>query len=99
MSPAVAGAGANGPRLAEVVSKAVVAHTITYFVVGIVAYVSFDYTTWFAEPQVAAYMRQTSEPIVMAGPLFQPLRGALFGLVFHAFRAVAFRPADGCCSG
>lgn len=35
-------------------------------------------------------MRQTSEPIVMAGPLFQPLRGLLFAVAFFPLRSVLF---------
>jgi hypothetical protein len=35
-------------------------------------------------------MRQTDEAIVMAGPLFQPLRGFLFGICFYPFRSVLF---------
>ena len=35
-------------------------------------------------------MRQTGDPLVAAGPLFQLLRGFLFGIVFYALRDVVF---------
>jgi hypothetical protein len=80
------------PGVGEIALKSAIVHTVTYFVVGAVAYLALDYTAWFAEPRVAAYMRQTSDPLVMAGPLFQPIRGLLFGVVFYLFREVVFRP-------
>jgi hypothetical protein len=40
-------------------------------------------------------MRQTDEPLVMAGPLFQPIRGLLFGLVFYLLRAPLFGSGRG----
>jgi hypothetical protein len=73
-------------RLPDVVLKTTVAHTVTYFACGIVAYFWFDYARQFAETDLSRLMRPVSEPIVMAGPLFQPLRGVLFGLVFWLLR-------------
>lgn len=35
-------------------------------------------------------MRQTTEPLVMAGPLFQPLRGLIFGVAFFILRRSFF---------
>jgi hypothetical protein len=40
-------------------------------------------------------MRQTNEPLVMAGPLFQPIRGALFGIVFFLLRDTLFGRKNG----
>ena len=72
--------------------KTVVTHTITYFIAGILALVFFDYSEQFADPDFAYPMRLVSDPVVYAGPLFQPLRGLLFGVVFYALRNVLFRP-------
>jgi hypothetical protein len=80
------------PGFRAIALKSAIVHTVTYVAVGIVAFLVLDYTAWFAEPRVAAYMRQTSDPLVMAGPLFQPIRGLLFGVVFYLFREVVFRP-------
>src|SRR5262249_57176445 len=44
---------------------------------------SCGYARTFADAGVQSLMRQTDEPLVMAGPLFQPIRGLLLGLVFY----------------
>ena len=78
------------PSLAEVVVKTTVAHTVTYFAVGLVAFFGLDYTRTFNEPGVQSFMRPTDDPMVMAGPLFQPVRGLLFGLAFYLVRGSVF---------
>ena len=82
--------GPGRPFLSEIVVKTVITHTVTYFLVGLAAFVCFDYARKFAEPGVRSLMRQTDEPLVMAGPLFQPIRGLLFGLVFYLLREPIF---------
>jgi hypothetical protein len=62
--------------------KTVIAHTITYFLMGALASTFLNYAELFARPEFACWMRKTSEPVVMAGPLFQPIRGLVFSLVF-----------------
>jgi hypothetical protein len=83
------------PSLAEVIVKTTVTHTVTYFVIGLAAFWCFDYARKFAEPGVRSLMRQTGEPLVMAGPLFQPIRGLLFGLVFYLLRQPLFADRAG----
>ena len=78
--------------LGSLAFKSAVVHTVTYFAAGLVAYLAFDYTALFAEAPFRYFMRQTTDPIVMAGPLFQPIRGVLFGLAFYLVRDVVFRP-------
>ncbi len=70
--------------------KTAVVHTVSYFVMGLLAYTLFDYTDLYANSSLNLLMRQTSEPLVMAGPLFQPIRGLLFGLAFYLLRPVMF---------
>jgi hypothetical protein len=70
--------------------KTIVTHTITYFLMGFLSFVIFDYSTQYAETSLKLLMRQTTEPIVMAGPLFQPIRGFLFGIAFYLLREVFF---------
>jgi hypothetical protein len=70
--------------------KAIVVHTVTYFVMGVFALVVFDYAALNAQPDMAHLMRQTSDPLVMAGPLFQPIRGLVFALVIYPLRQVVF---------
>ena len=77
--------------LPGIAARAAVVHTLTYFAVGILALNLFDYSEKFADPGLRSYMRQTDDPLVMAGVLFQPIRGALFGAVFYLLREVLFR--------
>ena len=74
------------PTLLEVAVKTIVTHSVTYFVMGLLASTLLDYTRFFAESSLSLMMRQTSDPWVMLGPLFQPIRGILFGLVFYLLR-------------
>ena len=83
------------PNFWGITLKAVVAHTVTYFAVGLLAFNLFDYTARFGDPALSGLMRQTDHPLVMAGPLLQPVRGLLFGVVFYLLRGELFRPGDG----
>jgi len=78
-----------------IVAKTVVVHTVTYFVVGVLAFTLLDYTTRFAAPLVNSLMRPFDDPLVRLGPLFQPLRGLLFGVVFYLLRDVLFAKSAG----
>lgn len=78
------------PRFSQVAMKTVVVHTVTYFVAGLVASTVVDYGALFALPDMAGLMRQLSDPMVMAGPLFQPLRGLVFGVVIYLLRDSIF---------
>ena len=40
-------------------------------------------------------MRETSHPLVIAGTLFQPIRGVLFGIVFFMLRDMLFGKRNG----
>jgi hypothetical protein len=83
------------PTLIEVIVKTTVTHTITYFIMGLLASTIFDYAGLYADTSLNLLMRQTSEPLVMAGPLFQPIRGILFGIVFYLLRDVLLRKRNG----
>jgi len=82
---------ASAPTLRETIVKTMVAHTVTYFLVGALAFFTLAYaSTVYADPSVAASSRLPTDPMVMAGPLFQPIRGILFGAVFYLLRASIF---------
>lgn len=83
------------PTVLEVTIKTIVTHTITYFIMGLLASTLFNYGRLYAETSLNLLMRQTSEPMVMAGPLFQPIRGFLFGIVFFLLRDTLFRRKNG----
>lgn len=74
----------------EVVLKSTIVHTATYFVMGLIAFYAFNYTESFQTGPLALIMRPTTDPMVAAGPMFQPIRGALFGVVFYLLREVLF---------
>ncbi len=63
--------------------KTVIVHTITYFVAGFLAYTLGGYEKTFSQPPLSYLMRPTSDPVVMAGPLFQPVRGVIFALALY----------------
>jgi hypothetical protein len=79
----------------SIVWKTTLVHTVTYFLTGLLALYFLDYTARFADPQVATYMRQTDTPWVAAGPLFQVVRGLLFGWAFFLLRQVVFARKSG----
>lgn len=80
----------NQITLSSLTVKTIVVHTVTYFVVGLLAFTVFDYAASFAEPELRTYMRQTNDPIVALGPALQPIRGLLFALAFYPLRDILF---------
>jgi hypothetical protein len=78
------------PSFLETVLKTIVAHTLTYFLLGVITALFFDYSARFADPVIAQYFRQTSDPMVRAGVLFQPIRGFLLGAVLFLLREPFF---------
>jgi hypothetical protein len=80
----------NQPGLLGLVVRTIIVHTVTYFVMGMLASTLLGYAEVFAKPWMACWMRQTDDPIVMAGPLFAPLRGLLFALAFYPLRETLF---------
>jgi hypothetical protein len=81
--------------LSSVVMKTAVVHTVSYFIIGFLSFTLLDYSAKYADPVVANLMRQTNDPLVAAGPLFQLLRGFLFGIVFYALREIIFPGKNG----
>lgn len=76
-----------------VIVRTMIVHTVTYTAVGLAAFSLFRYGPAIRDDPVRrASMRAADHPLVMAGPLFQPLRGALFGVVFYLLRDVVFAP-------
>lgn len=83
------------PTFLSITLKTIVVHTVTYFLMGILAFLFLDYGVKYADPNVRILMRQTNESLVMAGPLFQPIRGFLFALVFYFLREPLFGKKNG----
>jgi hypothetical protein len=83
------------PSFSTLATKTIAAHTVTYFLMGVLAYYGLDYAERFTRPEMACWMRQTDDPIVMAGPLFQPIRGFIFALAFYPLREIFFGQKKG----
>ena len=83
------------PKFLPIALKTIIVHTVTYFVMGLIASTLLNYGAWYAETSLRSLMRQTSEPLVMAGPLFQPIRGFLFAVAFYLLRDVLFGKKNG----
>lgn len=75
--------------------KTAIVHTITYFVAGVLAYKLGGYEKTFSQPPLSYIMRPTSNPLVMAGPLFQPIRGVIFASALYPFRTILFAERRG----
>lgn len=71
-------------------AKTIVVHTVTYFLMGLLAASLLNYAERFARPDMVCWIRPIDDPMVMAGPLFQPVRGLIFALVFYPLREVLF---------
>jgi hypothetical protein len=82
-------------RPVQIVAKTIVAHTVTYFVPGVAAFVFFDYPRLVEETVLGAGARPLRHPLVLAGPGLQPLRGLVFGLIFYALREPFFNGPAG----
>lgn len=68
--------------------KLIAAHTVTYFVMGLFASTVFNYAEKFSDPVMKGYMRGLDDPMVMAGPALQPIRGLIFALALLPFAGV-----------
>lgn len=75
--------------------KTVIVHSITYFLTGIIAFNLLNYEQAFAGPEMKCWMRQTNDSLVMAGPLFQPIRGLLFAIAFYPVKDILFGKKNG----
>lgn len=76
--------------LTGLTARTVIVHTVTYFVAGLLAYTLGDYEKSFSQPPLSYFMRPTSDWWVMAGPLFQPVRGVIFALALYPLRSILF---------
>jgi hypothetical protein len=85
----------NQITLPSLALKSIVAHTLTYFLVGFIAYSVFNYTSDFAQANMRTWMRQTDDPIIALGPALQFLRGILFALAFYPLREILFGRRNG----
>ena len=79
--------------LVSIVVRTAIVHTVTYCLVGLVAYNLFHYRAFLADP--SNNFRPSSDPLVRAAVLFQPIRGLLYGVVFYLLSSVLFQQSTG----
>jgi hypothetical protein len=75
--------------------KTAMVHTFTYFAAEACAFFFFDYSARHASPVLSSFMRQSDDPPVRAGTLFQPLSGILFGFFFYLLQDIFFLRSNG----
>jgi hypothetical protein len=81
------------PRFVSLAVKTVVCHTITYFVMGALAYNLLHYADFINAPNSG--MRHTTSLWVLFGPALQVFRGVLFASVLYPFRETLFGRRNG----
>src|ERR1035437_1444567 len=81
------------PRFLTLAAKTVVSHTLTYFVMGALAFHFLHYADFINNPNSG--MRPMTSPLVMLGPALQVVRGVLFAAVFYPFREILFERRNG----
>lgn len=84
--------------LVETVGKTIVVHSVTYMLMGLLASTLLNYREAFATSELSVMMRPFDDPMIIAGPLLQPIRGILFGIVFYMLREPFFKKRYGWLS-
>jgi hypothetical protein len=79
----------------SLIVKTIATHTVTYSLMGLIASIFMNYAERFASPTLACWMRPLNDPLLLAAPLFQPLRGLVFALAFFPLRGVLFGKKNG----
>jgi hypothetical protein len=80
-------------RFVPLAAKTVVCHTVTYFVMGALAYHFLHYADFINNPNSG--MRPITSLWVIFGPPMQIVRGVLFASIFYLFRDQLFGRKNG----
>lgn len=80
-------------RFSGLAVKTMVSHTVTYFLMGALAYHFFNYAAVMNRP--GSGMHPSTSLWVMLGPMLQPIRGMVFALVFWPLRESLFGRKNG----
>lgn len=80
-------------RFLPLAVKTVICHTLTYFVMGLLAFHFLHYADFINKPNSG--MRPTTDPLMMFGPALQVVRGVLFATVFYPLREILFGRKNG----
>jgi len=74
--------------LLPLIIKTSIVHTVTYFIAGVTAMTLLDYGETMGTGN--SIFKPITDPMVMAGPLLQPIRGVVFALAFYLIRHSLF---------
>ena len=72
------------PRFIPLAARTVACHTLTYLVMGALAYRFLHYADFINQP--CSGMKPITDPIVILGAPLQIVRGVLFAAIFYPFR-------------
>jgi hypothetical protein len=75
--------------------RVMIAHTITYFLFGLIMSNVFDYGEIFKQEIIRDYMLPIDEHNVLIGPFLQPLRGFIFAIGLWPFREILIEKKRG----
>lgn len=75
--------------------RAMLWHTVTYLLAGLVASRALDYKWAFHEPVIRDYMKDFDAATVGFGPWLQPIRGLIVGVVLLPFKETLARQTQG----
>jgi len=71
------------------------AHTISFFVAGVISLALFDYREWWSSEYISAFYRDIDSPIVALGSGLQIFRGIFVALILLPLRKTFFEEKFG----
>jgi hypothetical protein len=71
------------------------AHTIAYFIAGIIAHTVINYRELYSTEIISSFMRSVDTPIVALGPFLQIFRGIIIALILLPLRKAFFEEKNG----
>jgi hypothetical protein len=75
--------------------RVIIAHTLTYFIFGIIMSNVFDYAEIFKREIIRDYMLPMNEHNVLWGPFLQPVRGLIFAIGLWPIRGLLIEKKRG----
>jgi hypothetical protein len=75
--------------------RVIIAHTLTYFIFGMIMSNVFDYGELFKREIVRDYMLTIGDHNVLAGPFLQPVRGLIFAIGLWPLRTLLIEKKRG----
>ena len=83
------------PSFWSILYRTIITHSVTYFLIGILASIFLGYSERMLRPDIAPIIRQITDPILIVSPWIQPIRALLLAIVFYLLKEVLFNPKNG----